>query len=815
MNRIQNLDPRAWRIEGRIAAVAVLFALSASIHFYLHALLGGAVHALLFLPVTAGGLLMGYPGGLLAGAAAIAIDISLHGFSQSTIPEYIFKEAATGFVMLMAAGLGSGYINRAWAAMRAELKTRAETEEHLLAGQEIHQNLIQTAQRQAKERELLAQVHTALSREMDPQVIFRTVVESIAEAFHYRLVSVYKLAGDGLYLQHQVGYEQPVQYIPLTIGIVSRCVREARPLLVTDVDSEPGYIKVLEIVGSEVSVPLFSEGNVIGVLNIESERDKPLGEAELRMMTELGEYVNISLERARLYEAEREQRNLAESLHATARALNRSLELKDVLTSILANLDRVVPCEAAGMILIEPGGTRMLVRDRGIENARELPLPPGIGMAEIPALQHMAATGEPFIVSDVRNDPVFSRYRNMEWIGSVIGMPVQVKGQVPAFLILASSQSQFFTREHAAHLQIFVEQAGAAIENARLFDNAQRQARYLEVLNDITNLGVSATGVDEIFQGLAGHLAALIGADSAYLSRWDEARQIAVPIAANGLLQKTYAEIDVEPGEATVTAKVLELEQSLVVEDVQHSPFLSPRLAAHFPICSLLGLPLVADGRKLGAVLLAFEKRHVFSPEEIALCEQAAGQAALAISKVLLIGRIEQLAITDELTGLYNHRGLMELGRREVERALRFNRPLAAIMLDIDHFKNVNDRFGHPLGNQVLKVLAERCRSNIREIDIFCRYGGEEFVVLLPENNLAEGRVVAERLRTVISGLSIHTGQGDIRITVSLGVAEVDAGVQDLAELIEHTDQAMYRAKNAGRNCVVAWESQQRLLGTD
>jgi diguanylate cyclase (GGDEF)-like protein len=182
-----------------------------------------------------------------------------------------------------------------------------------------------------------------------------------------------------------------------------------------------------------------------------------------------------------------------------------------------------------------------------------------------------------------------------------------------------------------------------------------------------------------------------------------------------------------------------------------------------------------------------------------------ASQVAVALENARLYNEIQQLAITDELTALYNRRGILELGQREVDRALRYNRPLTAVMLDIDHFKLVNDRYGHPLGDEVLCWLAEICRRNVREIDIVGRYGGEEFLILLPESEMRNSTQLAERLRQRVGEAKIPTRVGDLSITISLGLSELTDNTRDLKTLIAHSDQALYAAKRAGRNRVITY----------
>jgi diguanylate cyclase (GGDEF)-like protein len=179
-----------------------------------------------------------------------------------------------------------------------------------------------------------------------------------------------------------------------------------------------------------------------------------------------------------------------------------------------------------------------------------------------------------------------------------------------------------------------------------------------------------------------------------------------------------------------------------------------------------------------------------------------ADQAALAIEKARLYAEVQRLATVDEVTGLLNRRGLWEFGRREFERSRRFSRPLAVIFLDIDHFKQVNDTYGHAIGDQVLRTLCDRLRANTREVDVVARYGGEEFVILLPEVETPLATQVAERLRRSMAEAPAVTDQGPVKVSISLGVVQMRNEIHDLATLIDLADQAMFAAKQNGRNRV-------------
>ncbi len=170
---------------------------------------------------------------------------------------------------------------------------------------------------------------------------------------------------------------------------------------------------------------------------------------------------------------------------------------------------------------------------------------------------------------------------------------------------------------------------------------------------------------------------------------------------------------------------------------------------------------------------------------------------------------LAQLAAFDQLTGLYNRHSLMELLTTEASRTHRYKRNLSLMMMDLDHFKNVNDRYGHPTGDDILREFAQRANLLLRGNDILCRFGGEEFCVIMPETDTASAAVAAERIRSAMETEPIPTRSGDISITVSIGVATMGpASGQTVEELIETADQALYEAKNSGRNRIVCYKQK-------
>jgi len=220
----------------------------------------------------------------------------------------------------------------------------------------------------------------------------------------------------------------------------------------------------------------------------------------------------------------------------------------------------------------------------------------------------------------------------------------------------------------------------------------------------------------------------------------------------------------------------------------------------------LAAMPLVRSGAVVG-VLALFDRDGPFSEQDLATLRTLAGQATAAVDNVLLHEETRRQSLTDGLTGLWNYRYFQMSVSKELERAARFHRPLALLMLDLDRFKVVNDTFGHQRGDAVLVELAERLRGQVRDVDLLARYGGEEFVVVLPETDEAGAVQVAERIRQSVAGSPFGAdGQGPsgspLQLTVSIGIAVFPAHGDTPATLLRRADDALYTAKREGRDAL-------------
>ncbi len=247
---------------------------------------------------------------------------------------------------------------------------------------------------------------------------------------------------------------------------------------------------------------------------------------------------------------------------------------------------------------------------------------------------------------------------------------------------------------------------------------------------------------------------------------------------------------------------IVKTKQPVVISDTFTDPHWLRFQLDIKPVRSWCGFPLVVHGEVIGFMGLDKLEPGYYQDEHIEYLQIFASQAALALGNAYLFEEMRQMAGKDPLTGIYNRRAFFERAQEELRRSYRYGTPVSILMLDIDHFKRVNDRYGHTTGDQVLQYIAMLCAQSLREIDRFGRYGGEEFIALLPQTGHESALVTAERLRVLVEQAVIPIETGEIRCTVSVGVSTFLAGGESLEDLLERADRALYRAKRAGRNRV-------------
>jgi diguanylate cyclase (GGDEF)-like protein/PAS domain S-box-containing protein len=372
---------------------------------------------------------------------------------------------------------------------------------------------------------------------------------------------------------------------------------------------------------------------------------------------------------------------------------------------------------------------------------------------------------------------------------------IHIQQPLSLFLDLQITPLYSIRKKMQGHLIVFRDNTARRKSELEL---ARRAEEFL-VINRISTIITSGLDLDHVLKILHEQCIIVVPSDVFYVALYEEETAlIHLPL----YFEKEYQthpprDLHKQPG---LTGYVIETAKTLYLPDVHQQTPSIPSLIrmGGEPTRSYIGIPLLLRDKVIGVMSVQSYEPNAYTPSQIRMLEAVAVQAAIAIENAQLYGEVQRLAIVDALTGVYNFRGLLELGRREVERARRFNRPLAVLFFDIDGFRNFNNVYSHATGNIVLEAVAERCRNVLRSVDILARYGGDEFVILLPETDTNMALVIARRLREEIAATKVDTKYGELSVTISLGVAALRENTPDISILIDHANRAEHRAKDKG-----------------
>ena len=335
----------------------------------------------------------------------------------------------------------------------------------------------------------------------------------------------------------------------------------------------------------------------------------------------------------------------------------------------------------------------------------------------------------------------------------------------------------------------------------------REQVRAMEKISALTVAQTSPSKVIERFLHLSADLVSCDRAEF-WLTNDSETRLERLSLAT-GRSEITAGETaSVRFGEGLV-GRVADRKEPILVRDGTRDPRRTEgeQTGSSETSFSMLLMPLVAGNETMGVVQFERDEPGRFTPRDLSRVRALASQAAATIANVRTHQDVYNQAVTDSLTGLYNRRHMQAALLDERRRAQRYSHPLSVIMLDVDGFKSYNDTYGHVQGDVLLKKLADLLRENVRSVDSVGRFGGEEFIVLMPETTATEAHFTAERLRTAVES-TIFPGfieDPDLMVfkTISLGVATFPEDTDDTQELVTLADNALYRAKRGGRNQTV------------
>ncbi|MCL4234880.1 MAG: diguanylate cyclase [Deltaproteobacteria bacterium] len=458
--------------------------------------------------------------------------------------------------------------------------------------------------------------------------------------------------------------------------------------------------------------------------------------------------------------------------------------------------------------------TIFLNRDEAFARVRAMSGDPGeLDMeALIPAdsalLSLVLRKAEPIVVGrfDPRRVPLEYR-RKRAGVRSLIAVPLMFDGRALGVVVADSTRVQAFDATDLEVLGRVASRVVDAFRAARSMAGISRERSEYATFYALAKKFTETLTVDDV-------LATTLAAGRAILP-FDGAL-VAMPVAASGSWCVTAVDqlppkwIGLEFGASESQAIRMARDRKILAarNAEQLSSPIFPGELRLTRYQSVLALPLEYRGRVEGSVAFFWERPDAFNDYTLRLFESLMILTAVAVNDARLYEQMEQLATTDSLTELMNRRAFNAALAGEIARFARTRSGLSLILLDIDHFKRVNDTYGHPAGDDVLRAVAAAIHAEVRNVDTAARWGGEEFAIVLPSTTPPGARKFAERLRKKVAGLDVPIEGGRrIRVTISLGIAGIPQDAEDLAALVAAADAALYHSKESGRDRVT-WASE-------
>ena len=602
-------------------------------------------------------------------------------------------------------------------------------------------------------------------------------------------------------------FSQAYKDLQITSGenTITEFVVENEDILIVDNVDESSFLspRIANSFSSHclLAIPLMAENRKLGAILFGFDKVHHFTHEELSLAKQSANLVSMALSKQfALQEVEKFAREV-EILRNSGMIVASTLEPDLAIDRILDQLEKVVPFDFASVQLLS-------------ENCLEIKACKGALAPDNMIGQCICIPGDnpntyviqrrqPYACDDVQG--LFLPYQEPRFahIHSWLGVPLIVHEQVIGMIALEKSEKNFYNNNHKKLASAFADQVAISLYNAQLFKEEHQRALELDALRETMFDVTNELELSQLLPAIVKRAVSLLNADGGELALYDADKQ-ELKVVVSQSVGKDITGAVLSAGEG-LFGKVVQTLQPIIIPDYMrwedHLPFYDGGV-----VHSVIAAPLIIGKKLLGVIGIARIKSTVpFTDNDQNLLQLFGQQAAIAIKNAELFNQVQTLTKIDVLTGAYNRRGFNELCQRELAHAKRTHQPQSMLMIDIDFFKTINDQYGHPVGDQILSLLSAELQKNLRQTDILCRYGGEEFAILLPETNIQTAKHIAERLRINISNHSFEVTKLSLHLTISIGISWSNGEAAELDDLLDRADEAMYQAKRSGRNRVCVY----------
>jgi len=541
-----------------------------------------------------------------------------------------------------------------------------------------------------------------------------------------------------------------------------------------------------------MAVSVQTREHNFGVLLFPHAEGRMFGTSNLRLLIGLALQIALTLENYVVtHEAHRRTKEY-ELLTEIGQAISSHLDQDEVLRTVQAELGQIFDTTNFYIAFQEEDEIRfeLEIENGAILSKRSRKLANGF-------TEHIIRTGEPLLIESGLEQVRLKL--GLDFVPSkparsFCAAPIFLDGK-PAGVMAAMSterESQFQTRDLEV-MQTVARQLGVAVENARLFSEEQRRARHLAFLNNISKTAISSEDAEQMMAGIVREIQKNFRYDHIGIGIMDYAtKDIEIKAEAGTALQTLGRRIPIGSG---VLGKVARTGVSALVQNAGPG-----QLAGVLPESrAVLCLPITYGESLLGVLNVESRDENAFAPQDVLILNTLADLLATALHNSFVFQKLQTQSITDSLTGIKTRRFFWEALSSEWKRASRSGRPFSVVLVDLDKFKEVNDSLGHLEGDLVLARVGRLLEQKCRQSNVVARYGGDEFIILMPETGIEQAQVLAERLRV---WLETDPMLEEHHITGSFGVASFPIHGFSVEDLIRVADKGMYASKRAGGNRV-------------
>jgi len=606
------------------------------------------------------------------------------------------------------------------------------------------------------------------------------------------------------------------------IGGTGEAIEAQGPIVVEDAPGSaviPSFWVETFGIKSAALYPLVHREKTIGMMVVDSfTKFIHFSAEEIETLDAIAKHAAVMIENARLYEKEQGQRQRSEALVDVLTAAASSLSQKKVLITLCEAVVDISVGERCSIFLLDSERGRLEpvmslgARDEKLwQKFRRPPARVRREPEEQRFLQAATTWDKPIVVEDAANSPILPRW----WVKtfslkSLVQYPLRVKDRtIGAMTVHTSRDRVHFPQEEIDTLAAVAKQAAVIIENARLYEQERQQRQRAEALVNVLSAAGSDVSFRKVLAAISQAVVDFSVGERCSIFLFNEETHTLDPVMAMGpgdpsLFEKWRASAGLKISEIRGIGEAIKTQEPVIEEHAPGSGAIPSHWIKAFRLKSVALYPLVHREKTVGILVVnTFTHFTHFPQDEIETLAAVARQAAIIIENARLHDKLREQAITDHLTGLFNHRHIHERLEEEFARAARNNRPFGVMMMDLDNFKFFNDAHGHLKGDEALKHVGGVLRDALRTTDIVGRYGGDEFLAILPETTREEAEKAGSRILEALAERPFTFEEHETLLGMSIGIAcyPYDSGIKQ--ELLTLADAALYEAKRLGAGRVV------------